>query len=704
MTTHNPLPAYCVIILALAGAGLLPASAETAQTCRALACAMRESSTAITDYDVSGTVVAKASLRFGYFRVFLEDESGPVAIGSDKLKMPPELEAGDIIRSTGIIQHHLRGKTGCEIRTIERIGTGKPPVPVEVPLAEVVAGKHDYRRVITHGTIRDAFVDDIDPRFAYLVVCKNDDMLFVAFPAANHPDLHYSELFGSEVTLNGFADPELLDNRPRIIRMFSPYGDDGILIKKSTNSASSPTIDFKTAAHLPPKQLAKVGPVRIRGKVIAAWGGRNFILKTDEAEFSRIETEEADLPPVGDFVEAIGRPTTDLNYINLFRARWTKIDPLPISENPVKALAVADLIGTTSGIQIFHPAYSCEPVRLEGELVEYNRTEQTIMLSTGGEIIPVHCPFACEAATGSRIAVTGICLLDSERWSPDAPFPRIRGIRLVARTPDDIVVLRSPPWWTPARVLTLVLTLVGLLVAVLLWNFLLKRLARRLAKDLAHSEIEQVTSEFKVAERTRMAVELHDAVSQNLTAVGLEIDAARGFFKKDPDQTLHHLDVAGATLKSCRNELKNCLWDLRNQTLELPDFTDAIRRTLAQHIGEAELQVRFTVPRQTFSDNTAHNLLRILRELASNAVRHGHAAKIRVAGAVENGNLLVSVSDNGCGFDIAEAPGIDQGHFGLEGIRERIETMGGTFTLASSPGHGCRAVIRMPVPKESEAR
>ena len=100
----------------------------------------------------------------------------------------------------------------------------------------------------------------------------------------------------------------------------------------------------------------------------------------------------------------------------------------------------------------------------------------------------------------------------------------------------------------------------------------------------------------------------------------------------------------------------------------------------------------------------AHNLLRILRELASNAVRHGHAAKIRVAGAVENGNLLVSVSDNGCGFDIAEAPGIDQGHFGLEGISERIETMGGSFTLESSPGHGCRAVIRMPVPKESEAR
>lgn len=703
MSVRNPLHVSYAILLALASAWLRTASASTARNCRELAAAMQASNTATTDYAITGTV-AYAYHRFGYFRVFLEDETGHVAIASDKLQSPPTLNAGDVIRSRGVIQHHLRGKTGCEIRMIERIGRDKAPSPVEVPLSEVAAGKHDYRLIFTRGRVHDAFVDDIDSRFAYLVVSKSDDVLFVSFPVLSFPNLHCPDLFGAEVILDGLPDPEPLENRPRIMRIFCPREPDGIRISKEKDGAIAPPTDFSVAARMPPERLAKAGTVRMRGKVIAAWGERNFILKIGDAEFSKIEADAAPLPSIGDFVEAIGRPTTDLNYINLFRARWTKTAPLPISETPVRTIAVADLIGSANGVRVVQPAYSGEPVRLEGELIEYNRTEQTIMLSAEGEILPVHCPFVCEAAPGSHIAAIGICLLDSDRWSPDAPFPRIRGIRLVARTPDDIIVLRNPPWWTPARVLALVLTLVGLLAAALLWNFLLKRLAGRLAKDLAHSEIEHVTSECKVAERTRLAVELHDAVSQNLTAVGLEIDAAHGFFRKDPDQTLRHLDVARTTLQSCRNELRNCLWDLRNQTLELPDFTEAIRQTLAQHVAEAELLVRFTVPRETFSDNTAHNLLRILRELASNAVRHGRATKIRIAGAVEGDDLHVSITDNGSGFEITRAPGVEQGHFGLEGIRERIETMGGTFSLESSPGHGCRAVIRMPVPKESEAR
>jgi signal transduction histidine kinase len=66
---------------------------------------------------------------------------------------------------------------------------------------------------------------------------------------------------------------------------------------------------------------------------------------------------------------------------------------------------------------------------------------------------------------------------------------------------------------------------------------------------------------------------------------------------------------------------------------------------------------------------------------------------VHVAGEVDARTLRFSVADNGCGFNPATAPDANAGHFGLEGIRERIKRMNGTFELKSAPGNGCIAVI-----------
>ena len=89
-------------------------------------------------------------------------------------------------------------------------------------------------------------------------------------------------------------------------------------------------------------------------------------------------------------------------------------------------------------------------------------------------------------------------------------------------------------------------------------------------------------------------------------------------------------------------------------------------------------------------------LLHIVRELVTNAVRHGGARHIRVAGAFETGTLKFSVTDDGCGFDPAASPGADEGHFGLQGVYERVETAGGEITIESSPGHGSKLTISLP--------
>ena len=230
---------------------------------------------------------------------------------------------------------------------------------------------------------------------------------------------------------------------------------------------------------------------------------------------------------------------------------------------------------------------------------------------------------------------------------------------------------------------------------ILVWNFALRTLITRRSRQLFKAEISKVDAQLRIEERTRLAAELHDAVAQNLSGVSLQIDAAERLLDGERDRLAEKLHLASVALKSSRVELRNCLWDLRNQALDEPDMNAAIQKTLAPHLGDTRLTIRFNIRRTTISDNTAHAILRIIRELVSNAIRHGQAKTIRIAGGLDNGRILFSVRDDGCGFDPDNVPGMRQGHFGLPGIRERIRKLNGNLEISSSPGKGSKFTVSL---------
>jgi len=157
-------------------------------------------------------------------------------------------------------------------------------------------------------------------------------------------------------------------------------------------------------------------------------------------------------------------------------------------------------------------------------------------------------------------------------------------------------------------------------------------------------------------------------------------------------------------LKSCRTDLRRCLWDLRNDVLDEPDFPKAIEQTVRPIAGQARLAVRFEGRRKDISDSTAHALLSILRELSANAVNHGQAKSIRIAGECRPEGIRFSVQDDGIGFDPQSVPNQDSGHFGLDGIRERLQRLGGTLDVTSRPGRGAYIRLSIKSPLESPAQ
>jgi signal transduction histidine kinase len=261
--------------------------------------------------------------------------------------------------------------------------------------------------------------------------------------------------------------------------------------------------------------------------------------------------------------------------------------------------------------------------------------------------------------------------------------------------PDDLRVLARPSWWTPGRLAVVIIALVLVIVVILVWNRMLKVLSERRGRALCDEQMSSAISELKVEERTRLAVELHDSISQVLTGIALQIDAAIGSGIDGTTRAGGFLATARSMLASCRHELRCCIWDLRTRTFEDKDLPDAIRQTLEPHIGDIPLLIRFNIPRAILNESLAHDMLRIMRELAVNAVRHGHAQTIAISGELSGRRLSFSIVDDGRGFDPDKAKGSADGHFGLLGMRERAKAFNGSVSITSAPGDGTEISVTL---------
>ena len=94
----------------------------------------------------------------------------------------------------------------------------------------------------------------------------------------------------------------------------------------------------------------------------------------------------------------------------------------------------------------------------------------------------------------------------------------------------------------------------------------------------------------------------------------------------------------------------------------------------------------------------AGNLLLPAQEAMTNAIKHAAPRSIRVGPACASRTLVLTVSDDGNGFDPARARGFQEGHFGLQGMRERANRLDGTLSIESSPGRGTAVTVELPLP------
>ena len=297
--------------------------------------------------------------------------------------------------------------------------------------------------------------------------------------------------------------------------------------------------------------------------------------------------------------------------------------------------------------------------------------------------------------SGATLRITGVCEPVFAQDSEKSPSPKFRGITIVPLQDDGVVIL-SRQIWTFKVMLAITIHLL-IIIAFISIALVIQRIRyNRRGRQLIEERVARAQAQTKTEERTRLAAELHDAVSQALTGVALQIDSANIVNCGENAALSKYLVTARQMLASCRRELRDCLWDLRSQAFDEKDMTKAVKRTIFSHTGGAKALVRFNVERSRLSESKAHAILSTTRELVVNAVRHGKATQIWIAGECSDGHVSFSVRDNGCGFDPDAAPGVREGHFGLQGIRERVRAAKGTIKVESGAGKGAKITITLP--------
>lgn len=671
--------------------------------CAGIKAAIRAGGHDRVPFDVTARALDCNDLQPFHFPV--EDATGAIYLHSGTLSAPSNLTAGCLVRAKGVVftwedDIRVTDCTSCHV-----LAPGQTPEPHDISVRQAQSGAFDCRLVRITGTVQEILDDEIDTRYVFFTV---QDKTGIIYAVSTDKDGIRALATGATVSITGICHLDPFSRRPYIGRRID-ISRCGLAI------LASPGLDpFVLPVHYArdynPADETSSAKWHMRGRVVVRWQGSSILIQDARGQFFIAELSVKDMPPIGATVDVVGFPRANPYQLFLTRASWMPAES-PIAPPPMQTITTTtrDLTTDKRGKRQINATFFGKPVRLEGDvrgLPSSAEHGEKLFLDSDGILVQIdisEIPDILKSlAIGQRIAVTGVYILDIDPQTAPITSPRIRGFFIVPRTSDDIQILRQPPWWTVGRLLTVIGLLVVALSLTAVLTVLLHRTSERRGKELAKAAIEQAETELRIGERTRLAVELHDSISQNLTGISLELRSVIHALSQVPESVRHHVEVALKAINSTRDELRNCIWDLRNRALEDDDFESAIRQTVEPVSVGTVVKIRFPVPRSIFSDTTAHAILSIIRELVTNAIRHGEADTIAVAGARENGQLLFSVRDNGTGFDPDSCPGQEQGHFGLQGVRERAKSFGGTVSIVSRPEAGTKVTVSINLPSESQ--
>lgn len=682
----------------------------------------------VDELDQSRPAVIEGVVTFAADRqqfLVVEDASGALYVSSPATAK--HLEAGPLppIEPGSVVEIEGEVVPGGYAPTLFPLGirvTGLRPVPPARPadLGRLFRGGDTGRRVIVEGVVQEARPDEFPGAWLTLDTAVGILPLRIIGAAPGPPPVHLVD-----ATIRA---PVLVGNYRNSRGQF--LGPSVTVASRADITVLEPApADPFAGAFTPPGRVARFQPephtghrIRTEGVVSYAAPGLLYL----EAGDSGLRVELALARPADPAAEEHSFARGDRVQVAGFIALRHRIPvltgavarriasgpaPQPYPLDVTAIYRIADTFSRTS--------WMTTPGSPDGRLLRCRGVVQALQpqadrlvvkLTTAGtpwsaEFRPPTATAAARLAVGSEVVIVGILFTDLDQLAPFGTLavnPAAERVTLLARDADDITIVRPVSWWTRGRLLALLTGLSSALAIALGLAAILGRAVRRQAATLATTLRSQreATIEFESAlrERNRLAANLHDTVLQTVTGLGFQLQACQVEAERQGTLRADRLELPRRMVSHAVEQLRGTVWALHAPRAAGDSLPAALEDLIAQLAEghDTPVRCRFAGAERPLPQATSTNLLLVAQEAVTNALLHAAARAIDVSLTFAASAITLVVRDDGRGFTAGDQPGPLQGHFGLEGMSDRMQAIGGGCTVESRPGGGTTVTAVAP--------
>ena len=310
-----------------------------------------------------------------------------------------------------------------------------------------------------------------------------------------------------------------------------------------------------------------------------------------------------------------------------------------------------------------------------------------LLFSWGGRILVAVLAYA------SFLTVQIMSLMRISPWGMTLgrPLPRI----LRRLPPDELRRVLFGLAFNSALLFAFVLAFVLLLVGAVLAEYESRTKLIQANRRLREYAL-KIENQATLEERNRIAREIHDSVGHYLTAQSIQLENTSIFLAEDGLKAANHLAKARQLGKDALANIRASVATLRQNPVQMRSLEAAIEELITEFrlntdiAIDAEIKIISTLPTEV---NTT--LYRIVQEALTNITKHSQATKVKLSLKQTAEGVILSVQDNGCGFNRHD----NTTGFGLQGMEERTAALGGRFRINSSVSQGCQVLTEIPLSK-----
>ena len=420
--------------------------------------------------------------------------------------------------------------------------------------------------------------------------------------------------------------------------------------------------------------------------VVTVAGDDFFFVQDGDSALKVVLGRAAPRPPSpGDLVEVSGRPTLEGGRVVMTSESFGRIGSAELPKP--RAADMPDLVFAGGGPGDRARDVNWRRVEVKGRAMGVTENGFSLEVSDG-LLISVTIPSLPSFVDGCDrlhplVAVRGVAELFLDQSALFGGVRYVIGVRLCASSADDVSLLPD---------LAYQMRLHERKVSIALWSavgLLLAGLFALSALVLRHRKIRYSTA-VVMAERKRMADDLHDTIEQHLAGAGMLLQLAQLPANGLPASARRPLREAQDILLRAKREMRDVVWGLKNDDMMRQSPAEMLQSLAASlsKPGMVRMRMRLDGLPERLEAGAMRDLSLIVREAVANAVKHGRARKVAITADPVGGpgGWELRIANDGEPFDAAAAPGPAEGHFGLEGMKERARRIGAELAISRRGG------------------